>query len=475
MFQLNEQSFYDKSEGTMLGVGADVRAAELGFSWRSEPYAWFVVAVLTVASTLSMADRMLLVLLVEPIKHDLLLSDTQISLLQGFAFTLLYATCGLLLGQAADRSNRRFIMAASIFGWSLATAGCGFAGSFAQLFVGRVSVGVGEAGLAPAATSTIMDYFPPQRAARPIACVSLGSVAGNGMALILGALLIQTIHTMGPFSIPGLVTLRPWQSIFALAGALGIVYSGLFFFVKEAPRHTNRSLEAERPETAPRDSLLVFLRRRWRLVGSQLLGVCLISLLVLALHSWLPTLFVRRFGSTAAAAGYAYGLAVLFGSLGGVIVAGFLGDALVSRGIRGVQHKIMTSAAILGFVPAIAAPLMHTMLASVLVAAVANFFFAMIFPLSTVSLQLITPNHLRGQIYAVYIMMSSIIAYACGPTIVALFTDYVFKSPSQIHLSIVCTVALVGPLGAFLINISRKEYVRVAPTVAKDPVVLEAT
>jgi MFS family permease len=442
----------------MTQVGSADRWPEPNLSWRSEPYAWFVVGVLTVASTLSMADRMLLVLLVEPIKQDLALSDTQISLLQGFAFTLLYATCGLLLGRAADRGNRRFIMGASIVGWSLATAACGVAGSFIQLFAGRMAVGVGEAGLAPAATSTVMDYFSPNRVARPIACVSLGSVAGSGMALILGALLVQTIQTMGPFSFPGVATLRPWQSIFVLAGVIGIAYTTLFLFVVEAPRRTPVILDSGVGGDPTQETLLVFLRKHYRLIGSQLVGVCLVALVVVALHSWLPTLFVRRFRSTAAEAGYAYGLAVLVGSVGGVIIAGYLGDALVTRGIRGAQHKIMTVAVVLGLIPAIAAPLMSSMLMSVIVAAAANFFLSMVFPLSTVSLQLITPNHLRGQLYAIYIMMSSIIAYACAPTIVALFTDHVFKSPALVHLSIASTVALVGPVGLLLMSIAQKAY-----------------
>jgi len=122
-----------------------------GWAWRSSAYAWWVVIVLALGLTISLADRMILALMIGPLKHDLHLSDAQVGLLQGFAFTLLYVVAGLPLGRMADAVNRRTLAACSVVAWSVATAACAACSSFVSLFAARLLVGVGEAGLSPVA------------------------------------------------------------------------------------------------------------------------------------------------------------------------------------------------------------------------------------------------------------------------------------------------------------------------------------
>ena len=131
-------------------------------------YPWYVVVILLLAMVVSFIDRQVITLLVAPIRADLGISDTQMSLLMGFAFAIFYVTMGVPIARLADRYSRRTIIAAGIFLWSLATAACGLARSFLQLFTARVFVGVGEATLTPAAYSMIADYFPPERLGRAI-------------------------------------------------------------------------------------------------------------------------------------------------------------------------------------------------------------------------------------------------------------------------------------------------------------------
>ena len=114
--------------------------------WPPQRTAWFVAIVLMLANTLAFVDRQALALLVQPIKQDLHASDTAMSLLYGLSFTLFYVGVGIPVARLADRSNRRNIIAASIFVWSLATAACGLVRSFGALFVARIGVGAGEAG-----------------------------------------------------------------------------------------------------------------------------------------------------------------------------------------------------------------------------------------------------------------------------------------------------------------------------------------
>lgn len=149
-------------------------------------YRWYVAVVLLFAYTVSFIDRQIIGLLVEPIKRDLLLTDTQFSLIAGFAFALFYATIGLLMGRAADRWNRRNLILMGVLVWVPATAACGYATSFVTLFAARALVAVGEAALNPAAYSLLIDYFPPHQRARAMSLYTSGVYLGSGLAFVVG-------------------------------------------------------------------------------------------------------------------------------------------------------------------------------------------------------------------------------------------------------------------------------------------------
>ena len=150
--------------------------------WPRPAYSWYVVAILLLAYTLSFIDRMILSLLVAPIRAALDISDTQVSLLIGLAFALFYTVLGLPLAWIADRYNRRNLIVAGVAIWSVMTAGCGLAGSYVTLFLARMGVGVGEATLSPAAYSMLSDYFPRHKLARAMAVYSMGVPLGAGIS-----------------------------------------------------------------------------------------------------------------------------------------------------------------------------------------------------------------------------------------------------------------------------------------------------
>ena len=147
-------------------------------------YPWYVVVVLMVAQVVSFIDRQVITLLVQPIRSDLQISDTEMSLLMGFAFALFYVTMGVPIARLADRYSRRKLISAGIFLWSIATAACGLAKSFGQLFLTRIAVGVGEASLTPAAYSMIADYFPKEKLGRAIGVYAIGVDLGGGVSLL---------------------------------------------------------------------------------------------------------------------------------------------------------------------------------------------------------------------------------------------------------------------------------------------------
>ncbi|MBT6960110.1 MAG: MFS transporter, partial [Rhodospirillaceae bacterium] len=132
-------------------------------------YAWYVVVILTLAYVVSFIDRQIMALMVEPIRRDLDISDTQISLLLGLAFAIFYTVLGIPLGRLADTYNRRKIIIVGVVVWCAMTAACGLARNYVQLFAARIGVGVGEAALSPSALSMISDYFPKETRARAVA------------------------------------------------------------------------------------------------------------------------------------------------------------------------------------------------------------------------------------------------------------------------------------------------------------------
>ena len=132
----------------------------------STAYQWYVIFVLLLAQMFSFLDRMIMGLLVGPIRESFAISDTQYSLLAGLAFSLFYAIMGLPLARIADSRNRRNLISSGIAGWSVMTAGFGLAKGFVSLFIARIGVGIGEATLGPAGYSMITDYFPRSSLAR---------------------------------------------------------------------------------------------------------------------------------------------------------------------------------------------------------------------------------------------------------------------------------------------------------------------
>jgi MFS family permease len=153
---------------------------------RAGAAAWAALAVFVVLHMVAYLDRLLLLLLVDPIRKTFGATDIQIGLLQGLAFMVSFSLCGLPLGWAVDRYPRRWIVFLGMNIWSVAAAAAGLAQQFWQLILSRVGVGAGEAALAPAVYSMLADMFPPQRLALPMAIFTMGAVLGQGVSYILG-------------------------------------------------------------------------------------------------------------------------------------------------------------------------------------------------------------------------------------------------------------------------------------------------
>jgi MFS family permease len=424
---------------------------EDGEDYPNARYAWYVVGVLTLAYTFSFIDRQILNLLVEPIRNDLGLSDTQISLLQGLAFALFYTTLGVPIGILADRKSRRLIIGCGIFFWSLMTAGCGLARSFWSLFGFRVGVGVGEAALSPAAYSMITDYFPPEKVTRAITVYTGGTFLGAGLSYIIGGYVIEMVGSMGAISIPVLGSLRAWQLAFIVVGLPGILIALLMVTVREPRRRGLILQQGEAREGVPIGEVLAFVHAHWRIYLSHFGGFSAIVLVAYAALAWTPTYFIRIFGWSAGDVGLIYGLVILIFGTGGVISAGWISDRIRAKGYKDANLRITIFGSLVLLPLGVAATLMPVDWMAVLLIVPVTFLWALPLGIGPAALQSITPNQMRAQISALYLLTINLVGLGLGPLSVALFTDYVFGDPSDVKYALSAVSAIGAPLCALLL------------------------
>ncbi len=406
-------------------------------------YAWFVVAVLALANCVSFIDRLILSLLVMPIKQELGLSDTEISLLQGLAFAIFYCVVGLAIARLADRASRKWIITAGITLWCLMTAMSGFARSYAQLFLMRIGVGFGEGTLSPSAYSLIAGYFPRERLALAVGVFSAGVTAGMGLAFLIGGAAIQWVMAQGPLILPGLGTIDGWRLVFLLVGALGLPVAILMLFVREPARAAGFT-----PATL--GEVIAHLRANLARYGYVFAGYGATSITVFAVVSWTPTFYFRHYAASIPAAATVLGVIALTGGLAGAFAGGALADRLEQRGDPHAKLKVLAGCCTGLVLPAFIAPFMPTMQASAAVLWFTFFFGSAATGPAGAYVQSITPDAMRAQLGACYQLSLTLVGATLGPFLTAFFTDFVFRDESAIGYSLSAVAAIANPFAAVL-------------------------
>ncbi|QOJ32176.1 MAG: MFS transporter [Gammaproteobacteria bacterium] len=428
----------------------DTARSDAAQDYPAPAYAWYVVVVLTFGYVVSFLDRQIFALLIQPIREDLGLSDTQVSLVGGLAFALFYTLLGIPIGRLADRRSRRGLIAIGVTLWCLMTAACGLARNYWTLFLARVGVGVGEATLNPAALSLISDYFPRHRRGQAISFYNMGVGLGVGIANIVGAWAISVATAAPAMVLPGYGPLQPWQLVFMFVGLPGLLVALLMFTVREPPRRDRLRLAGADGTVQEQLSVadaLRFLGARWKTYATHFVGMSVVTIIGYALFFWVPTMFVRSWGWTIPESGYAYGLITLVCGPLGVNLGGWIADRLYARGMRDGLMRTSLFAAALVFVPAsVIAPLMPTAAGAVLFLIPSSLAGAAITATGVAALMMITPNQLRGQVTALYYFVLNALGLTIGPTAVALITDYGFGDPQALRYSLAVVGAGAGIL-----------------------------
>jgi len=419
-------------------------------------YAWFVVGVLSLASIVSYVDRQIINLLVEPIKLSLGINDTQISLVQGLSFAVLYALFALPLARLADNGNRKHVIMIGIVVWSIATFSCGLAIGFWSLFFARVFVGAGEATLAPAGYSMLGDYFSKERLPIAISVFISSGFVGSGVALIIGAFIIDAVFALENLSLPLYGSIEPWQLIFMLVALPSIVLIVLMMAVREPLR--GNSQQGESPPAIPFRGVIEHIFELKRIYFAVFFGFSLMASAQFSIGAWVPSFFIRTYGWSAPEIGLWFGAMACVLSTTGVLMGGWLSTRLWRSGILGGNFIVPIFATVI-FAPfAIYFPLTGDANMSLFALGFVLFFGAMPFGTGTATLPQIAPNRVRAQVVSVYLLIANLLGFTVGPTSVALVTDFFFADDSLLKYSLAIVAPLLMVCGAFIVATGLKSY-----------------
>jgi MFS family permease len=417
-------------------------------------YPWFVVAILMIAYVFSFVDRQILNLLVGPIRRDLGISDTQMSLLMGFSFAIFYTVLGIPLARIADSKSRRGLIVAGIIVWSAMTAFCGLAKHYWQLLLFRIGVGVGEAALSPAAYSMIADYFPPERRSTAMSVYSMGIFLGSGIAFLVGGLVVQYTAAQGTVLLPLLGEIRPWQMVFLILGVAGILFSAAFIFVREPKRQG----VVVGQNSLPFSEVVSYLWSHRRAVLSHNVGFAMLAMCSYGTTAWIPEYFIRTHGWSAAQIGIVFGLQVVVFACAGIIIGGRIADRWVKQGRSDAAMRVGVLAAVITMIGGAAYLLAPNGTLAAVALVVPTFALAMPFGAAPAALQEIVPNRMRGQTTAVYLFMANMIGLGIGPTAIALFTDYVFGNDNMLRWSMLIVAGVSTLISIAILASGMKPY-----------------
>ena len=380
-------------------TAADNRVGRAAAGW--------TLFVLFLVNAFNVGDRTLLGVVTEPVRLELALSDTQVSLANGFLFVLFNLVGGLVIARFVDRGNRKIILAIGLTGWSLATAATGLATDFFTLSLARIGVGIGEATAFPAAMSLIPDLFRPTARGKAIAVFQSSTLIGVIGGTILAGVLAASLG---------------WRVMFQICGAAGVLLALVLLTTVREPRREPTNLSS-----APwgRD----FFDGLRRILGQPgfpalALGFGVSGMMVAVLGAWGPAFLQRSHGVPLAQVGIVIGPAVGIGGIAGMLTSGALADRLAARSGSTLAMLRVPIVALPLSIPFLAGFVtMPTIGLTMLSAAVMNFLVSCSYaPCVNYAVSNVAPGD-RGLVSAVLLAASGLIGSALGPFIVGATSD----------------------------------------------------
>ena len=411
--------------------------------------AWWALVLLTATYTFSFIDRQIINLLVDPIRTDLSLSDSQVSFLQGLAFALPYVILSIPLGRIVDRANRIRVLVIGILVWTVSCVTCGLAKNFWQLGVARMGVGAGEASVTPASWSLLADYFSEEKRALPVSIFLMGPYLGAGLSLILGAQVVDWASGLSAIELPLMGVLAPWQLTFMLVAIPGLCMVFLLPLLRDPPRMERLSSDAASMNWR---EIYCYVWPRRGIFGAYLLGAPFIVLVLYALQAWVPSLLIRVHGLEIVEAGRYYGTIALIAGSAGVLSGPVAARWLASR-VNPARAPLVTSiwSTFLLIPVLVAAGLAESLTWALVLITGASYLVTFPLALFATGLQSASPNEMRGLMAGCFVLSTNLFGLALGPTSVALASDYIFESTQAVGSSLALVGATVLPLAVLLL------------------------
>ena len=391
---------------------------------------------------LAQADKQVVGLLAVPLQEAFALSNTQLGFLQGGAWAVAYAIGGLPVARLLDSGNRVRIAAMCVAAWSVATIACGLAGSFLLLILFRATTAVAEAGLPPAAFSVFSASGDRRHAARMTSTFMLAPFIGGGLVLLLGGLLIKALSNSAS---PMLAGIDPWRAVFVAVGVPGLLLAPMLARFGREPARTASANKAE--DRLPPMSAVFGLIFKGGFLRAYYLGLTAFYVVAAALIAWYPTLLVREFGlSTAAAGGFAGGTYLVAG-IAGTLTANMLARLRASVTIRVMTRDYVVIASVLA-PAAVLLPLVGNLYVSLALYALYAFLSAIVMASMAVPMQLALPPAMLARGIAVSSLMMSALAGSAGPLLVGALSD---RSGITLGLALAITGGAAAALASVLL------------------------
>ncbi|MFV3073654.1 MFS transporter [Niveispirillum fermenti] len=429
--------------------------AEPSVPQRASTRAWAALIILTAAYAVAFLDRVILSLMVDPIRQDLQVSDAQIGLLQGFAFSLIYSVLGVPLGLAVDRYNRVRILIGGMVVWSIANMACGLAVNFNELFMARAFVGVGEAALAPVAASLITAYFPPAQRGTAFGVYVAGNSMGAIIALMLGGqLLALSAHLIDMF--PALLGgYSPWHVVFFITGLPGLMIAAIVpLIIKEPPRIV------EVPRVAPGMNGAAAGRRvPYALLTCLMLAGVLVASCAYAMISWFPTLLMRTHDLSVQRTGVLFGMTSMGMGLISSLISGAVIAWLIRRGRP--DAPVLTGIAagagyiLFGIFACLTGDVGLALTASALASLLSNW----ITPSVLTALTRVTAAGHVGRVVAIYTMLTGLLSMTIGSALPGLLADTLFPTPTGIGQALAVVYGGSAVLAIVLFLVARPLFI----------------
>lgn len=424
-------------------------------NYPSRKTGYSAVVVMTLAQVFAFIDRQIPAMLVEPIKQDFSLNDSQIALLGGAAFSIFYAIMALPIGYAVDRYKRVNVLGTGIFVWSLMTTLAGLANSFGRLFGARIGVAVGEAVMAPVSVSLVSDYFPQNKQGKPMGIITAGVYIGIGATLIGGGYLIDYLTDIGGITIPGIGYFKPWQATFLVVGIPGILISVAAFMLHE-PRRLGL---AQTPEKDSKSiNIFSHLIKNKSTLIPMFAGLIFMALIFYSFTFWAPSMMVRTHGLSLTEVGFSLGIITIISSILGTISSGAVVDYLRSKGRTDAPIRTAMFACIFAMPAICLAPLVENVVAAWTLIGIYLFFISSFAPIGLLAVSGVSSNEVKGQMAAVHAFLMMAFGLSLGPQITAFFTDFILQDESKLGLAVSFTGGLVLPIAAVCFWMSLKRY-----------------